>query len=617
MGDKDLKVGWIIFLSALLLVSGCVLVIHQKENNAGTCANSIAPAAIELTVIQENINPSQTESIYASAPRIEWQRIYGFPIRQKGVAISYRYYPRTIVETCDGNIAVITRVEHDSWWVAAGGGVQPSLLFKIKPKGEPLTAKGYFTSETVNFVVIDGCPTLDNGFLLCGRDSSDDSPMVLKLDPEGNIQWVKKFSTPYGGGWIGSVTQMYDGNYAFAGYIYPGSIGGGDAWTGVIDPSGNLVWNRYWGTIESGDAFYAIDSGWIGSNPYTRGFIAVGFTNEKPYAVAISADGTVIFEKVLSSISGRLTDVIQTSDGGFITAVFQGSYSIIKLNATGDFVWGVSGYGSMLCARETSDGGFVAIGESKVLRMDKDGNVLWTMNFGGRSIIQTSDGGYLILSEKDGYICLTKLTKEGTPRISVDPQTVSSGSTLHVNGTGFPTLAELTVLFEDQILGTCFTDEFGNFSAIFVVPPCIAGNYTIKVLDENYRSYYAEAQVRVIDTSDLDVSITVPVHTQYAGRTATFYISTTLKGREVNVNELNVTVYLQNGTKLRLDTINIEKGLYKSEWKIPQSLPAGAYCIKVTARLADDKHDCSGSAITTIEVRTLYPLSSIGGRGSI
>lgn len=603
-----------IFLSALLLVSGFVLVVHQKENSAGTYANSIASTAIELIAIEEDINPYQTEPVYASALRIEWQRVYGFPIQQKGVAISYRYYPRTIVETCDGNIAVIARVEHDSWWVAAGGGVQPSLLFKIKPKGEPLTAKGYFTSETVNFVVIDGCPTLDNGFLLCGRDSSDDSPMVLKLDPEGNIQWVKKFSTPYGGGWIGSVTQMYDGKYAFAGYIYPGPTGSGDAWAGVIDLSGNLVWNSYWGTTTGGDAFYAIDSGWIGSNPYTKGLIAVGFANEKPYAVAISADGTtVLFEKVLSSISGRLADVSQTSDGGFITAVFQGSYSIIKLNATGDFVWGVSGYGSMWHIRETSDGGFVAIGESKVLRTDKDGNVLWTMDFGGRSIIQTSDGGYLILSEKDGYICLTKLTKEGTPRISIDPQTVASGCTLHVNGTGFPTLAELTVLFEDQILGTCFTDESGNFSATFVVPPCIAGNYTIKVFDENYRSYYAEAQVRVIDTSSLDVSITVSVHTQYAGRTANFYISTTLKGREVNVNELNVTVYLQNGTKLRLDTINIEKGLYKSEWKIPQSLPAGAYCIKVTARLADNEHDCSGSAITSVEVRTYDPPSSTGG----
>ena len=617
MGDKDLKVGWIIFLSALLLVSGCFLVIHQKENNESTYANSIASTAAQLTVIQESINPFQTESIYASAPRIEWQKVYGFPIRQKGLLdhapyTNYRFYTVAMTETCDGSVAIISRVERDPLMAAPAMGVTPPLILKIDPKGEPVWAKGYFTSETVNFVVIDGCSTLDNGFLLCGRDSSDDSPMVLKLDPEGNVQWVKKFSTPYGGGWIGSVTQMYDGNYAFAGYIYPGSMGGGDAWTGVIDPSGNLVWNRYWGTTTGSDAFYAIDSGRIDRVP---GFIAVGFADGKPYAVAMSADGTTIFEKVLSSISGQLLDVSVTSDGGFITACFN-SYSIIKLNATGDFEWGVSGYGWMSHVRETSDGGFVAIG-SKVLRTDKDGNVLWTMGFSGSSIIQTGDGGYLILSEKDGYICLTKLTKEGTSRISIDPQTVASGCTFNVNGSGFPTLAELTVLFEDQILGICFTDEFGNFSATFVVPPCIAGNHIIKVFDRNYRSYYAEAQVRVIDTSDLDVSITVPVHTQYAGETATFYISATLKGREVNVNELNVTVYLQNGTKLRLDTINIEKGLYKSEWKIPQSLPAGAYCIKVTARLADDEHDCSGSAITSIEVRTLYPLSSIGGRGSI
>jgi hypothetical protein len=114
----------------------------------------------------------------------------------------------------------------------------------------------------------------------------------------------------------------------------------------------------------------------------------------------------------------------QTSDGGYIVAgrtysFGAGSYDflVIKLNSNGDIEWsktfGGGIYDIATSIQQTSDGGYIIAGwtgsfgaggycDFLVIKLNSNGSIEWSKTFGGidwdagRSIQQTSDGGYII-----------------------------------------------------------------------------------------------------------------------------------------------------------------------------------------------------------------------------
>ena len=113
----------------------------------------------------------------------------------------------------------------------------------------------------------------------------------------------------------------------------------------------------------------------------------------------------------------------QLSDGGYImcgrTISFGvGGYDnyLIRLNANGDTLWtktyGNTGYDEAQSIKQTSDGGFIMVGQTAtvdyagdvyLVKTDANGVLVWSTAFGsaaksdfGYSVRQTSDGGYII-----------------------------------------------------------------------------------------------------------------------------------------------------------------------------------------------------------------------------
>ena len=115
--------------------------------------------------------------------------------------------------------------------------------------------------------------------------------------------------------------------------------------------------------------------------------------------------------------------VQQTSDGGYIIA--GGTYSfgnpggdvyLIKTDASGDTIWtrtyGGSDWEVGRSVQETSDGGYIIAGQRGLIidtladvyliKTDASGDTIWTRTYGGSkqdggySVQQTSDGGYII-----------------------------------------------------------------------------------------------------------------------------------------------------------------------------------------------------------------------------
>ncbi len=120
----------------------------------------------------------------------------------------------------------------------------------------------------------------------------------------------------------------------------------------------------------------------------------------------------------------EMESIIRTSDGGLVIAGSSDSFGdgdtgdawILKLNGDGQVLWqrtyGGADDESLLDIRQTPDGGFIAAGWTQsfgaaqadvwVVRLDAQGDVLWSKTYGGAGVEQawsvalTGDGGYVV-----------------------------------------------------------------------------------------------------------------------------------------------------------------------------------------------------------------------------
>jgi hypothetical protein len=161
--------------------------------------------------------------------------------------------------------------------------------------------------------------------------------------------------------------------------------------------------------------------------------------------IKYNMSGGIVWKKTFGGSNFEEARAVrQTSDNGFVICGYTMStdgdatathnfseYWIIKTNAIGELQWQKSyGGGSEDIAndiRQTTDGGYIVVGESRsntfnsdlahhyagndvwILKLDALGNKQWEKNYGGsgedtgRSIFQTADGNYIFSANSDSY----------------------------------------------------------------------------------------------------------------------------------------------------------------------------------------------------------------------
>jgi hypothetical protein len=207
-----------------------------------------------------------------------------------------------------------------------------------------------------------------------------------------------------------SLIQTSVGGYAIAGFTISFGAGRGDAYVVKLDANGNLLWTKTiggesddWGNslIQTSDGGYVIAG-------YTKSF---GAGDWDVYVVKLDANGNLQWTKTIGGENEDLgSSLIQTSDGGYAIAG-----TTIYFGAGG---WDVY-----------------------VVKLDAKGNLQWTKTIGGKnedggsSIIQTSDGGYVIAGHTESFgagdVYLVKLDKNGNACCAVSQTSqVESGGTL-------------------------------------------------------------------------------------------------------------------------------------------------------------------------------------------
>ncbi|MEX2720649.1 MAG: hypothetical protein Q6362_004420 [Candidatus Wukongarchaeota archaeon] len=247
---------------------------------------------------------------------------------------------------------------------------------------------------------------------------------------EWEIEWEYFHERVIGTTHANWVEETSDG-YILAGYSR-GSVLDIDGILVKVDENGEKEWSKgYPETGLDGSRFYCAKETSDG------GYIATGSNGELSFAgvylwlVKTNANGektwSQTYGKSMTSSTGRFID--QASTGGYIVvgdtkAYGAGGYDVwmIKTDSSGEIDWSYT-YGSTKddyarCVKKTSDGGYIITGYYTtssgdynvfLLKIDRNGNFVWDNYWGGlgddqaKSVVETSDGGYLIAGTTRSY----------------------------------------------------------------------------------------------------------------------------------------------------------------------------------------------------------------------
>ncbi|GAB4456144.1 MAG: hypothetical protein OHK0036_19900 [Bacteroidia bacterium] len=265
------------------------------------------------------------------------------------------------------------------------------------------------------------------GYLVAGRTqtaSGDTNMHLLKIDDNGALIWEQKIGEEETDE-ATSVIETPDGNYVVVGTTdsYGVTPDIKDIWVVKINPSGQVIWNKTFGGVQSIDEAKSVVPALDG------GVVVVGDTYEfaadgtampsNIMIIKIDDKGNEVWKKVIggAAINEQSTGIVQTKDGYAIVGNIETTGKkwdiwLVNIDKEGNKKWESNyGGGDNEGANDiliTKDGGFLMVGYTYtfavgshdywVVKTDANGKEQWNKVFGGVS----TDEAFAVLEAKDG-----------------------------------------------------------------------------------------------------------------------------------------------------------------------------------------------------------------------
>jgi hypothetical protein len=243
---------------------------------------------------------------------------------------------------------------------------------------------------------------------------------LVKYDALGNIEWQQTYNEELYQ--ISSIKQTDDGGYVCLGRI--SRTGNYDYWLSKTNATGNIEWEQFFGSDQNDYGFSLVQTN-------DGCYILAGYTFEEENSggllIKTDSNGNFIWNSYFND-ANHIYSVLQAIDGGYILAGKTSHFGsggddfyLVKTNSNGleewSYPYGGSGSDIARSVIQTSDGGYLIAGQTSsfgsgyndgwVVKVDNNGIEEWSQTYGGNQydifndITPTNDGGYLLTGYKD------------------------------------------------------------------------------------------------------------------------------------------------------------------------------------------------------------------------
>jgi hypothetical protein len=344
-----------------------------------------------------------------------WNHTYGSLDRDVG---------NSVTECYEGGFAIAGSTE------GFGPGSRSMWLMRTDRMGHPRWNQTYGGTGWDDCFDLVECE--DGGFVIVGETFShgagDSDVILVKTNLLGDVIWTKTFGGVQADRGT-SIVNCEDGGFAISGITSSFGSGLSDMWLIRMNALGEEVWNKTFG-----NQYYD------GANSVTLcqdgGFLLVGYTQLLDFdlgtlwLVRTDADGNRIWDQgIRESQFQEGWSAVECAEGGFvIIGTIEASNNpadiwFLRVDTEGNLVWthvfggievadSLGGYSVLTC----SDGGFVIAGKFGfqgsqndlwIAHTNADGEIDWSANYGafhsggGFLFDACSEGGYIITGAAD------------------------------------------------------------------------------------------------------------------------------------------------------------------------------------------------------------------------